>query len=100
MTSGSSKSWQSGESSSNQESTLHEMTVPQLQEELTKSRAEKRKLRKILREFENDFLEQHGRKVQKEDKIPLQEDYQEYKQVKARLRLLEALLSKHQQQKL
>lgn len=98
--SGPSKSFQSGEGSSNQESTLHEMTVPQLQDELTKSRAEKRKLRKILREFENDFLEQHGRKVQKEDKIPLQEDYQEYKQVKARLRLLEALLTKHQQQKL
>ncbi|XP_029649501.1 protein FAM13A isoform X2 [Octopus sinensis] len=89
-----------GESSINQEATLHEMTIPQLQEELTKTRVEKRKLRKILRDFENEFLSQHGRKVQKEDKIPLQEDYQEYKQVKARLRLLEALLSKYQQQKL
>ncbi|GAB1611036.1 protein FAM13A-like isoform X5 [Argonauta hians] len=87
------------DSSINQESTLHEMTIPQLQEELSKTRLEKRKLRKLLREFENEFLGQHGRKVQKEDKIPLQEDYQQYKQVKARLRLLEALLSKYQQQK-
>lgn len=34
------------------------------------------------------------RNVQKEDRIPMAEEYSEYKQVKAKMRLLEVLISK------
>lgn len=34
------------------------------------------------------------RNVQKEDRIPMAEEYSEYKHIKAKLRLLEVLISK------
>ncbi|PVD39368.1 hypothetical protein C0Q70_01998 [Pomacea canaliculata] len=79
------------------ESFLHELNIYQLHEELEQSKAEKKQLRHHLREFEKSFQEKHGRKVQKEDRSPMQESYSRYKQVKARLRLLEALVLKHQE---
>ena len=42
-------------------------------------RDEKKKLRKILRDFEDDFYQLNGRKVQKEDRAPMNLEYQEYK---------------------
>ncbi|KAL8593269.1 hypothetical protein ACOMHN_009923 [Nucella lapillus] len=77
------------------ESNLHELGIHELHSELDSSRDEKKKLRHHLREFEKGFHEKHGRKVQKEDRAPMQESYMQYKQVKARLRLLEALVLKH-----
>lgn len=41
----------------------------------------------------------HDRICQKEDRTPLKEEYQEYKQLKAKLRLLEVLLSKQEVEK-
>ncbi|XP_033745631.1 protein FAM13A-like isoform X2 [Pecten maximus] len=79
------------------ESNLHEMSVPELQDELIRSRGEKKRLRRLLRNFEEEFLKKNDRKVQREDRIPLQSEYQGYKQTKARLKLLEALISKYQQ---
>ncbi|XP_050392003.1 protein FAM13B isoform X9 [Patella vulgata] len=77
------------------ESNLHELDVHELHDELHRTKADKRKMRKQLREFEDVFFQEHGRKVQKEDRTPLQEEYNSYKQVKARLRLLEALIAKN-----
>lgn len=37
-----------------------------------------------------------NRICQKEDRTPMKEEYQEYKQLKAKLRLLEVLLSKQE----
>lgn len=79
----------------NDESPLHELSKKELLEEQQKARLEKKRLRRVLREFEDDFQKQTGRKVQKEDRAPMDAEYFEYKQVKARLKLLEALLSKH-----
>ncbi|KAL3875584.1 hypothetical protein ACJMK2_033522 [Sinanodonta woodiana] len=42
------------------ESNLHELTPSQLHDELIKSRNQKKKLRKVLREFEEDFFAQNG----------------------------------------
>ncbi|ESP03871.1 hypothetical protein LOTGIDRAFT_110353 [Lottia gigantea] len=81
--------WQSTESN------LHELDIHELHDELHKTKTDKRKMRRQLREFEDDFFEENGRKVQKEDRTPLQEEYDQYKQIKARLRLLEALITKH-----
>ncbi|XP_067408638.1 protein FAM13C [Emydura macquarii macquarii] len=76
-------------------SNLHEATMPVLLEHLRETRADKKRLRKALREFEEQFFKQTGRSPQKEDRIPMAEEYSEYKHMKAKLRLLEVLISKH-----
>ncbi|RXM36357.1 Protein FAM13C [Acipenser ruthenus] len=75
-------------------SNLHEASMPELLEHLRETRAEKKRLRKALRDFEDQFLRQVGRAAQKEDRIPIAEEYSEFKQIKAKLRLLEVLVSK------
>uniref|UniRef100_A0A8C5MDM2 Family with sequence similarity 13 member C n=1 Tax=Leptobrachium leishanense TaxID=445787 RepID=A0A8C5MDM2_9ANUR len=77
-------------------SNLHEASMPELLDQLRETRADKKRLRKALREFEEHFLRQTGRSVQKEDRIPMAEEYCEYKQLKAKLRLLEVLISKQE----
>uniref|UniRef100_A0A3B3QX62 Family with sequence similarity 13 member C n=1 Tax=Paramormyrops kingsleyae TaxID=1676925 RepID=A0A3B3QX62_9TELE len=66
----------------------------ELLESLRETRVEKKRRRKALREFELQFFRQMGRAVQKDDRIPMAEEYQQYKNLKAKLRLLEVLLSK------
>uniref|UniRef100_A0A672U364 Protein FAM13B n=1 Tax=Strigops habroptila TaxID=2489341 RepID=A0A672U364_STRHB len=74
-------------------------SMPELLEQLWKARAEKKKLRKTLREFEEEFYQQNGRNVQKEDRVPMLDEYREYKKLKAKLRLLEVLISKQDSSK-
>ncbi|XP_055980645.1 protein FAM13B isoform X4 [Sorex fumeus] len=74
-------------------------SMPELLEQLWKARAEKKKLRKTLREFEEAFYQQNGRNAQKEDRGPVLEEYREYKKIKAKLRLLEVLISKQDSSK-
>ncbi|XP_027748278.1 protein FAM13B isoform X4 [Empidonax traillii] len=74
-------------------------SMPELLEQLWKARAEKKKLRKTLREFEEEFYQQNGRNVQKEDRAPMLDEYREYKKIKAKLRLLEVLISKQDSSK-
>ncbi|XP_041078936.1 protein FAM13B-like isoform X2 [Polyodon spathula] len=74
-------------------------SMPELLEQLWKARADKKKLRKSLRDFEDDFYQQNGRNVQKEDRSPMWEEYKEYKRIKAKLRLLEVLISKQDSSK-
>ncbi|XP_026530011.1 protein FAM13C isoform X3 [Notechis scutatus] len=76
-------------------SNLHEATMPVLLEHLRETRADKKRIRKVLREFEEEFFRQTGRSPQKEDRISMSEEYLEYKHIKAKLRLLEVLISKH-----
>ncbi|XP_023686559.2 protein FAM13C [Paramormyrops kingsleyae] len=75
-------------------SNLHEASRSELLESLRETRVEKKRRRKALREFELQFFRQMGRAVQKDDRIPMAEEYQQYKNLKAKLRLLEVLLSK------
>uniref|UniRef100_A0A8C4TNV1 Family with sequence similarity 13 member A n=1 Tax=Falco tinnunculus TaxID=100819 RepID=A0A8C4TNV1_FALTI len=75
-------------------SNLHEASIPELLEQLQEVREEKKRIRKKLRDFEDNFFRQNGRNVQKEDRTPMAEEYNEYKQIKAKLRLLEVLISK------
>ncbi|KAM8910699.1 protein FAM13B isoform 2-T7 [Spinachia spinachia] len=74
-------------------------SMPELLEQLWKARAEKKKLRRTIREFEEDFYQHNGRHVQKEDRVPMLEEYREYKRIKAKLRLLEVLISKQDSSK-
>uniref|UniRef100_A0A8D2Q2X0 Family with sequence similarity 13 member A n=1 Tax=Varanus komodoensis TaxID=61221 RepID=A0A8D2Q2X0_VARKO len=75
-------------------SNLHAASMPELVEQLQEVREEKKRIRKKLRDFEDNFFRQNGRNVQKEDRAPMAEEYSEYKKVKAKLRLLEVLISK------
>ncbi|XP_013358175.1 PREDICTED: protein FAM13A isoform X2 [Chinchilla lanigera] len=75
-------------------SNLHAASIPELLEHLQEMREEKKRIRKKLRDFEDNFFRQNGRNTQKEDRIPVTEEYSEYKHIKAKLRLLEALISK------
>ncbi|XP_078087083.1 protein FAM13B isoform X2 [Mustelus asterias] len=75
-------------------SSMHAASMPELLEQLWKARDERKKLRKTLREFEEKFYQKNGRNVQKEDRAPMIEEYREYKRIKARVRLLEVLISK------
>ncbi|XP_014672331.1 PREDICTED: uncharacterized protein LOC106812857 [Priapulus caudatus] len=78
------------------EGNLHEASMAELMSEQQLCKAEKKQLRSKLHGFEQGFLEMCGRKVQREDRGNMQLEYQCYKTVKAKLRLLEALLSKHE----
>ncbi|GFT03924.1 protein FAM13A [Nephila pilipes] len=75
---------------------FHELSLSELESEVTVVRDEKRRLRKILREFEDQFKKEHGRKVQREDKRAMEPCYTEYKNAKAKLKLLEALVAKYE----
>ncbi|XP_070804533.1 protein FAM13A [Pituophis catenifer annectens] len=75
-------------------SNLHAASTRELVEQLQEAREDKKRIRKKLRDFEDNFFRQNGRNVQKEDRVPMAEEYNEYKQVKAKLRLLEVLISK------
>uniref|UniRef100_A0A672MRT9 Protein FAM13B-like n=1 Tax=Sinocyclocheilus grahami TaxID=75366 RepID=A0A672MRT9_SINGR len=56
-------------------------SMPELLEQLWKARAEKKKLRRTIREFEDEFYQQNGRNVQKEDRMPMMDEYKEYKRI-------------------
>ncbi|XP_008842854.1 protein FAM13A isoform X1 [Nannospalax galili] len=75
-------------------SNLHAASIPELLEHLQEMREEKKRIRKKLRDFEDNFFRQNGRNVQKEDRTPMTEEYNSYKHIKAKLRLLEVLISK------
>ncbi|XP_059903487.1 protein FAM13A isoform X4 [Gadus macrocephalus] len=75
-------------------SNLHSATMQELLEQLQETREEKKRIRKNLREYEDQFFRENGRNVQKEDRSPLAVEYNEYKHVKAKLKLLEVLISK------
>ena len=44
-----------------------------------RARADKKRLRRVLRDFEEDFNSRYGRKVQKEDRLPKETEYHQYK---------------------
>lgn len=74
---------------------LHNLTLDELLSQQRKTTDDKKKMRRALQEFENDFQTKTGKKVQKEDKASMANVYQSYKQTKAKLRLLDALVEKH-----
>ncbi|CAB3364254.1 Hypothetical predicted protein [Cloeon dipterum] len=73
---------------------LHSLSLTELIARQAEAKELKHKLRRELRDFEDEFQRATGRRLQKEDREPKQKEYAVYKQAKARLRLLEALLNK------
>jgi len=48
-----------------------------------------------VKEFEETFRTRTGRKLQKEDRFPFEATYANYKNTKSKLKLIDALMSKH-----
>lgn len=73
---------------------LHSMSVSQLHSRFSFLREEKKQLRRIIKEFEHNFEEVNGRKMLKSDRLVIDDTYTLYKEKKAKLRLLDALVKK------
>lgn len=84
----------STDTSSSINENVHEMSLDGLTRSLEIVRLEKKKLRRTIKEFEEVFEEQNGRKMLKSDRTAIEETYALYKQKKAKLRLLDALVRK------
>lgn len=84
----------STDTSSSINENIGEMSLEELSRNLDVVREEKRQLRRTIKEFEQVFEEQNGRKMLKADRIIMEETYGKYKQKKAKLRLLDALVRK------
>lgn len=84
----------STDTSSSMNENVHEMSLDELTHNLEILRDEKKKLRRTIKEFEEVFEEQNGRKMLKSDRSVIEDTYALYKQKKAKLRLLDALVRK------
>lgn len=84
----------STDTSSSINENVHEMSLDELTQNLETIRDEKKKLRRTIKEFEEVFEEQNGRKMLKSDRSVIEDTYALYKQKKAKLRLLDALMRK------
>lgn len=73
---------------------LHSMSVKELYAHFDSVREEKKQLRRTIKEFEHNFEEINGRKLLKSDRNSIEDTYALYKQKKAKLRLLDALVKK------
>jgi hypothetical protein len=73
---------------------LHSMTIKELYAHFDSIREEKKQLRRTIKEFEHNFEELNGRKMLKSDRNSIDDTYALYKQKKAKLRLLDALVKK------
>lgn len=74
---------------------VHTLSLDELNRCLDIARDEKRQLRRTIKEFEEVFEERNGRKMLKSDRMIIEQTYAQYKQKKAKLRLLDALVRKH-----
>uniref|UniRef100_A0A0X3PSN0 Rho-GAP domain-containing protein n=1 Tax=Schistocephalus solidus TaxID=70667 RepID=A0A0X3PSN0_SCHSO len=68
------------------------MSMMELNTEVKNIREMKRFLQKILKDFEHDFERKQGRKLEFEDRMPMQVEYNRYKLLKLRLSTLEQLI--------
>eukprot|EP01119_Soliformovum_irregulare_P024041 TRINITY_DN8538_c0_g1_i1.p1 TRINITY_DN8538_c0_g1~~TRINITY_DN8538_c0_g1_i1.p1 ORF type:complete len:582 (+),score=81.17 TRINITY_DN8538_c0_g1_i1:51-1796(+) len=61
-----------------------------MQQDHAALKAEKRKLQLRLHEFQNEFVVKHGRKVSsREDRLPIQQEYERYRQLRTMLAQIE-----------
>lgn len=73
---------------------VQHMSLEDLSRSLDTVRDEKKQLRRTIKEFEEAFEVQNGRKMLKSDRSLIEDTYAMYKQKKAKLRLLDALVRK------
>lgn len=85
----------STDNSSSVTENVHTLSLEELNRCVDVARDEKKQLRRTIKEFEEIFEERNGRKMLKTDRTVIEQTYAMYKQKKAKLRLLDALVRKH-----
>ncbi|KAF3430136.1 hypothetical protein E2986_13111 [Frieseomelitta varia] len=86
----------SSEGSRSNNESLHALPQEELLAQQQLTREEKKRLRRALKELEAQFEARAGRRMQREDRGPqVTTVYESYKQVKAKLRLIDALVAKN-----
>lgn len=80
--------------SSSVQENVHQLSVDELWRHLEIAREQKLELRRTIKDFEEVFEQQNGRRMLKSDRAMIEQTYVLYKQKKAKLRLLEALVKK------
>ena len=60
---------------------------------------EKTKLKDLIKKHEIEFVKSTGRMLTKEDREFHKEDFEQYKILKAKLKLIDALIEKHETNK-
>jgi hypothetical protein len=78
------------------EENWHTMSFGELSSLLKKLKTSKRNLKQIIDEFEESFQRRRGRKVTKDDRLPIEGVYLDYKVTKSKIKLIRALLDKSQ----
>lgn len=73
---------------------VHQLSVDELWRHLEIAREQKLELRRTIKDFEEVFEQQNGRRMLKSDRAMIEQTYILYKQKKAKLRLLDALVKK------
>ncbi|XP_049866380.1 protein FAM13A isoform X2 [Pectinophora gossypiella] len=73
---------------------LHCLGLEDLSRALSEAKLHKCVLRRSIKEYEISFELQNSRKVQRDDKKGREEEYLRYKAIKARIKLLNALINK------
>ncbi|KZC05091.1 Protein FAM13A, partial [Dufourea novaeangliae] len=86
----------SSEGSRSNNEILHALPQEELMIQQQLTREEKKRLRRALKELEAQFEVRAGRRMQREDRGPqVTNVYESYKQAKAKLRLIDALVAKN-----
>ncbi|XP_041976157.1 protein FAM13A-like isoform X2 [Aricia agestis] len=73
---------------------LHCLPLEELTRALSEAKMLKCILRRNIKEYEVNFEIQNSRKVQRDDKKGYEEEYHRYKSIKARIKLINALINK------
>ncbi|XP_075970847.1 protein FAM13A isoform X2 [Anticarsia gemmatalis] len=73
---------------------LHCLGIEELTKALSEAKLHKSILRRTIKEYEVSFELQNSRKVQRDDKKGHEDEYMRYKAVKARIKLITALINK------
>ncbi|KAG1673808.1 Protein FAM13A [Nymphon striatum] len=75
---------------------LHELSYFDLIKQFELTKAYKQQLRGRISNFEDNFFKENGRKVLKADRGVMNPVYQQYKEIKAKLKLMDALITKYE----
>ena len=76
-----------------EEGDWHIMTKEELRNAVMEMKGQKGRLKQLIKEFDQCVQAKTGRKVTKEERAPIENIYHSYKKTKARIKLIEALLS-------
>lgn len=75
---------------------LHSLSLNELNKEKEIAAMEKTKLKELIKKYEIEFIKSTGRTLTKEDREYHKEEFEKYKILKAKLKLIEALIDKYE----